>query len=391
MTEVFHVTSRLWKGAGLAKRAFLLSVSLPLAACSSMGDFDASKSLNPTNWFKGEKYEAKVIPDVPADDIYNQGLVRLQKKDYEAAGKKFADLEKQYPYSQWQKKGLLMSAYSQYQNGSYDDAIASAQRYYTLYPNAPDTPYAYYLAAMSNYNQIPDVSRDQERAQKAAVLFQQIAEKFPKSEYGEDAKYKLQVCRDQLAGKEMFVGRYYLNNHNYIAAVNRFREVLAKYQTTRHSEEALMRLTEAYLALGIVNEAQTAAAVLGHNFPDSQWYKDSYALLQDKGLQPQEEKGSWISNIFPKTWALGDHGNKPAEPEVKTAEAPPPPAITPVPTRTPARRGPVTLPTVAPPEMRGPAETSSAQPPAEENWFSRTFHKMWASNDGESKPAGQAN
>lgn len=193
-----------------------------------------------------------------------------------------------------------MTAFSQYQNSSYDDAIASAKRYIGLYPSSPDIAYAHYLEAMSYYNQIPEISRDQDRAAKAAALFTEIIEKYPKSEYVEDSRYKLQVARDQLAGKEMLVGRYYLNQRNYIAAINRFREVLAKYQTTRHAEEALMRLTEAYLALGIPNEAQTAAAILGHNYPDSIWYKDAYARLQSDGLEPHEDQGSWISKAFHK-------------------------------------------------------------------------------------------
>ncbi|SFK23504.1 outer membrane protein assembly factor BamD [Methylocapsa palsarum] len=274
--------------------AAVSALALQGAGCSSLD------SLNPMNLFSGDKYKPEVVPEVPADDIYNQGLARLQKKDYSSASKKFGELDKQYPYSQWQKKGLLMTTFSQYEAGSYDDAIASAQRYISLYPTSPDVPYATYLAAMSYYNQIPEISRDQERAAKAAVLFGQIIEKYPKSEYTEDSRYKLQVVRDQLAGKEMLVGRYYLNQRNFPAAINRFREVLAKYQTTRHAEEALMRLTEAYLALGIPNEAQTAAAVLGHNFPDSIWYKDAYALLQTDGLQPHEDQGSWISKSFHK-------------------------------------------------------------------------------------------
>jgi len=255
-------------------------------------------SLNPMNLFSGEKYKTEITPEVPAEDMYNQALAKLQSKDYEGAAKKFGEIDKQHPYSQWQRKALLMTIFSQYQNGSYDDAIASAKRYITLFPSSPDLPYAYYLEGMSNYNQIPDINRDQGRAAKAVELFTQLTEKFPKSEYAEDARYKLQVARDQLAGKEMDIGRYYLSLHNYAAAINRFRQVLFKYQTTRHAEEALMRLTEAYLALGIPNEAQTAAAVLGHNFPDSVWYKDAYALLQGGGLQPHEDQGSWISKAF---------------------------------------------------------------------------------------------
>lgn len=283
------------KASTRALRLAALAVLIgPVAACSS------NDSMNPFNLFGGEKYETKIVPDVPAEALYNQGLARLENKDYDGATKKFADLDKQYPYSQWQRKGLLMTTFSQYQSKAYDDAIASAQRYIGLYPTSPDVAYAYYLAGMSNYNQIPDISRDQGRAAKAAAFFTTIVEKYPKSEYAEDARYKLQVTRDQLAGKEMLVGRYYLEQHNYAAAINRFREVLAKYQTTRHAEEALMRLTEAYLALGITNEAQTAAAVLGHNFPDSVWYKDAHARLQSGGLEPHEDKESWISKAFRK-------------------------------------------------------------------------------------------
>jgi outer membrane protein assembly factor BamD len=283
------------KAATLALRLALTAPLLvSLAACSS------SDSFNPFNLFSGEKYETKIVPDVPAEDLYNQGLAKLDKKQYDGAAKKFGELEKQYPFSQWQRKGLLMTAFSQYESGSYDDAIAAAQRYIGLYPTSPDVAYAYYLAGMSNYKQIPDINRDQARAAKAATYFTQIVEKFPKSEYAEDARAKLEVARDQLAGKEMLVGRYYLEQHNFAAAINRFREVLGKYQTTRHAEEALLRLTEAYLALGISNEAQTAAAVLGHNFPDSVWYKDAYARLQKGGLEPQEDKESWISKAFRK-------------------------------------------------------------------------------------------
>jgi outer membrane protein assembly factor BamD len=275
-------------------------LALSAGGCAGVPSLDRIADMNPMSLFGGDKYETKIVPDVPADTLYNQGLARLHQRDYEAAGKKFADLEKQHPYSQWQPKALLMNTFSLYQDGKYDDAIGSAQRYIGLFPSTPDTPYVYYLEAMSYYNQIPDVAHDQDRAQKASIIFAQILEKFPKSEYAEDARYKLQVTRDQLAGKEMSVGRFYLSQHNYTAAVNRFHEVLAKYQNTRHAEEALERLTEAYLALGLTSEAQTAAAVLGHNYPDSPWYKDAYAHLQGGGLEPHEDEGSWISKAFKK-------------------------------------------------------------------------------------------
>ena len=299
MEMAFKKNQKPWRKA--SGRLLIHSVAVAVAMAVSLpASADWLDSLNPMNLFKGEKYEPKVVPDVPAENLYNQGLARLQNKDYAGAAKKFAELDKQYPYSQWQRKAILMTTFSQYQNGSYDDAIGTAKRYITLFPTSPDIPYVYYLEGMSYYNQIPDISRDQDRAAKAAEIFTQITEKYPKSEYAEDARYKLQVARDQLAGKEMQIGRYYLDRHDYAAAINRFREVLFKYQTTRHAEEALERLTEAYLALGIPTEAQTAAAVLGHNFPESSWYKDAYALLQGSGLQPHEDEGSWISKAFHK-------------------------------------------------------------------------------------------
>jgi outer membrane protein assembly factor BamD len=151
---------------------------------------------------------------------------------------------------------------------------------------------------MSYFNQIPDATRDQERTEQALRAMQELLDRYPKSEYVVDVREKMLVARDQLAGKEMNVGRFYLEKRNYAGAVNRFRDVITKYQTTRHVEEALMRLTEAYMALGITNEAQTAAAVLGHNFPDSPWYKDAYSLLESGGLQPREDRGSYISRLF---------------------------------------------------------------------------------------------
>ena len=291
------MTPRAFKRSALVPGTIALGL-LALSA-SNCAAFDLSNPFS--SIFGGEKYETKIIPDVPADTIYDQGLARLQSKDYEGAGKKFDDLGKQYPMSKnWMEKSLVMQTFSQYQGGKYDEAVGSANRFIGLYPNSPDAPYIYYLAGMSYYNQIPEVTRDQERSEKAVAVFTQLVQKFPKSEYVADAKYKIQVAKDQLAGREMTVGRWYLEKKNYTAAVNRFREVLSKYQSTRHTEEALYRLVEAYLRLGITNEAQTAAAVLGHNYPGSQWYQDAFALLKTGGFEPQEDNGSWISKTVRK-------------------------------------------------------------------------------------------
>lgn len=245
----------------------------------------------------GEKYKTEVVPDVPAETLYNQGLARLHSKDYEGAAKRFAEVDKTYPGSDWARKALLMTVFSNYEKPNYEDAVTAAQRYIGLYPTSPDTPYVYYLAGMSYYNQVPDAMRDQTSAEKALGIFSELVQKFPNSEYVADAKYKMGVARDQLAAKEMQVGRFYLTRKNYPAAINRFHDVLGKYQTTRHTEEALYRLTEAYMAMGVTNEAQTAAAILGHNYPDSQWYKDAHALLKTGGLEPHEYTDSWISKV----------------------------------------------------------------------------------------------
>jgi len=283
--------AKAFEGARAARHAMaLIACGVALAGC------DTLSSLNPFD--RSEKYKMEIVPEVPAEQIYNQGLARIQNKDFEGAAKKFSDLDKQYPYSEWSRKALIMTTYSNFEGAAYPEAVNNAKRYLQLHPASKDAAYAQYLLAMSYYNQIPDVTRDQEQTERAVVALQELIDRYPKSEYVRDARYKIQVTRDQLAAKEMEVGRYYLQRRNYTAAINRFRDVVAKYQNTRHVEEALMRLSEAYMALGIVGEAQTAAAVLGHNFPDSQWYKDSFVLLQSGGLAPREDTGSWISRAF---------------------------------------------------------------------------------------------
>lgn len=287
-------------GARIALRAILVAgAAVTLAGCDSLA------SLNPFD--SSEKYEMKVLPDVPAEKVYDDGLSRLKNGDHEGASKKFSQLSKNYPYSEWARRGLIMEAFASYEAQKWEDAITASKSYLSKYPNTKDAAYAQYLFAMSNYNQIPDVTRDQDRSEKALNAFQDLVQKYPASEYTSDARSRIQVTRDNLAGREMEVGRYYLERRNFPAAINRFREVVAKYQTTRHIEEALERLAECYMALGITQEAQTAAAVLGHNFPDSIWYKDAYALLKSGGLEPRENADSWLSRQFKgiKTLALG--------------------------------------------------------------------------------------
>ncbi len=272
-----------------ARVLLIAGAAAALASCSMFDDF---------NPFGTEKYKMVIEPDVPASKAYDQGLAQLANGAPADAAKKFTDLGEKFPDSDWARKGLLMTTYAQYQGGDFDSAEASAERYVKLYPKSQEAAYALYLEASSYYRQIPDISRDQERAAKALVAFQQVIKDYPNSEYVEDSKYKVQVTSDQLAGKEMSIGRFYLNRRNYTAAINRFRNVLTAYQNTRHSQEALYRLVEAYLGLSIGDEAQTAAAVLGHNFPDGEWYKDAYNLLKTGGLSPKENQQSWISKLY---------------------------------------------------------------------------------------------
>ena len=239
-----------------------------------------------------------LAPEVPADKLYNEGVGALNKGEYTDAAKKFEELDRQHPYSELSKRSMLLTAFAKYRKGDYEEAIQAAQRFVTLHPGSPDAAYAQYLIAQSYYNQVSDVTRDQAKTERALTALNEVVQRYPDSEYAPDAKKKLEVARDQLAGRDMEIGRYYLSRSNYVGAINRFKNVVTSYQTTRHVEEALYRLTEANLALGVVDEAQTAAAVLGHNYPDSPWYKDAFRLLKTGGFEPRENQGSWISRAL---------------------------------------------------------------------------------------------
>ena len=231
----------------------------------------------------------------PADVLYNQGLANLNAGRLDEAAKKFDAVDRQHPYSEFARKSLVMGAFANYRAGRYDEAINMTKRYIALYPTQPEAAYAYYITGLAYYRQIPDVTREQSTTRKSIAAFNEVVERFPDSEYAEDSKAKIRFGRDQLAGKEMQVGRYYLERKDYVAAIKRFRGVVEQYSNTRHVEEALARLVEAYYAMGVTNEAQAAAAVLGQNYPDSQWYKDSYRLLQSGGLEPRQSSTSWLS------------------------------------------------------------------------------------------------
>ena len=230
-----------------------------------------------------------------ADALYNQGLANLNAGRLTEASRKFDAVDRQHPYSEFARKSMVMGAFTNYRQGNYDEAINAAKRYVALYPASEDAAYAQYIVGLSYFRQIRNVTQDQKESRRAIEAMEEVENRWPDSEYVEDAKAKVRFARDQLAGKEMQIGRYYLERREFIAAAKRFRYVVENYSNTRHVEEALARLTETYYAMGLTSEAQTAAAVLGHNYPDSQWYKDSYALLQTGGLEPRENAGSWIS------------------------------------------------------------------------------------------------
>jgi outer membrane protein assembly factor BamD len=221
---------------------------------------------------------AYVARDV--NTLYSEAKSRLDRGRYEEAAIFFDEVERQHPYSVWARRAQLMSAFSYYMAQKYTDSISSAQRFLTIHPGNKDAPYANYLIAMSYYQQIEDVTRDQKITQQASDSFNELIRRYPASRYAADARLKLDLINDHLAGKEMEVGRFYQRQGNWLAASTRFREVVDKYQTTTHTPEALERLVESYLNLGLPEEAHKAAAVLGANYPGSKWYHRSYELIQ---------------------------------------------------------------------------------------------------------------
>ncbi len=229
----------------------------------------------------------------PVDQLYNQGMAELQREFYRDAARAFEEVERQHPYSVWATKAQLMAAYALYQGNRYDDAVVALERFISLHPSNPDIAYAYYLKALSYYEQISDVERDQKMTDLALATLKEIVARFPDSRYARDAKVKIDLTVDHLAGKEMEVGRYYLKRGNYLAAINRFKVVIDKFQTTTHVPEALHRLSEAYTAMGLADEARRVAAVLGHNFPGNDWYMDSYEMIEEKQVRPRKVEKAW--------------------------------------------------------------------------------------------------
>ncbi len=241
-----------------------------------------------------------VYVERPVEELYNQAMDKFIDNNYRGAASDFDEVDRQHPYSVWATKAQLMSAYSLYQSQKYDESIVALDRFIQLHPGNRDTAYAYYLKALCYYIQITDVGRDQKMTEQALKSLDEVLRRFPESKYARDARLKIDLTRDHLAGKEMTIGRYYERQGQYLAAINRFRRVVDNFQTTTHVPEALHRLTESYLALGIVDEARSSAAVLGHNYPGSEWYQDSYALLTGipAGTTDEGPPKSWITRVI---------------------------------------------------------------------------------------------
>lgn len=269
-----------------ARAAMLVLLAGQLSACA--GSLFGGGDSGPT------------VETKPPAELYKDAQASLDKGDYSKAAEKFEEVDRQHPYSNEARQSIIMAAYAYQKGGKLPEAVAAARRYLTLHPGTKEAALAQNIIASSYYERINDATRDQGDTKKALVELETLVNRYPDSRYAEEAKNRIRLARDVLAASEMNVGRWYQQKGQYLAAINRFRTVASEYQTTAHVEEALMRLTECYYALGIVNEAQTAAAVLGHNFPDSKWYKDAYALLASKGLEPREDTGSWLSRAWKK-------------------------------------------------------------------------------------------
>ena len=241
----------------------------------------------------------------PVETIYNEALVRLDRNNWDQAAAQFDEVQRQHPYSPWAQRAMLMSAYAHYRSRDYEKASSSAQEYISLHPGGDGAPYAYYLLAICQFDQIIDVGRDQARSDLALLALNEVTARFPESDYAREASLKPDMVMDQLAGKEMEVGRYYLLRGEHLAAINRFRTVVTEYQSTTHVPEALHRLVESYLSIGLIGQAQQTAAVLGHNYPGSNWYSDSYALMQGQGVElpaPPDAKAGF--NLFDRIGKL---------------------------------------------------------------------------------------
>jgi outer membrane protein assembly factor BamD len=293
-----QVSRRFSQGFAAALVGVLLSGCATSLMDGIWGDDSSASSAAATSASAVAPNTLAAQENVEVAKLYNEALSDLNGNSLKSALKQFSEVERQYPYSTYATQSILMQAYIGYRLGKWDDAINAANRYITLHPGGKDVGYAYYLVAICTYDQIANTKRDQSATQKAVASLEEVAQRFPGTPYAADAAAKVLVARDHLAGKEMEVGRYYYRQGAYLAGINRFKKVVTDYRNTSQTPEALYRLTEGYMALGVVSEAQTAAAVLGTNYPQSNWYKDAYQLVANDGKVPEANSQSWISKAF---------------------------------------------------------------------------------------------
>ena len=258
--------------------AFRPALILPLAAVLMLGGCQTIKSLWPWSTADDDEKGLKLEDESP-DLLYSNGIDALRKESYSTAVKHFEAIQQNYPYSPWATNAELMEGYTEYRRNNYTEAVAQLDRFIQLHPSSKDVAYAYYLRALCYYEQISDIARDQKGTEAAQTALQEVVNRFPDSAYARDARLKIDLCRDHLAGKEMFIGRYYEKQHLYAAAIGRYQRVVDDFQTTNHTPEALSRLTELYLKLGLVNEAKRTASVLAYNYPGNKWYQTSWNEL----------------------------------------------------------------------------------------------------------------
>ena len=271
-----------WQSLRRSPLIFLaaFAISLALAACSD------------------DEPKEDTTVDKPVNELYNKAMDQLAQRRYKESAKAFEEVEREHPYSIWATKAELMAAYSLYQENSYQDAINALNRFIQLHPGNRDIAYAYYLRALCYYEQVTDVGRDQSNGEQALSSLEELIRRYPETSFARDARHKIDLVRDQLAGKELMIGRFYETRGQYLAAINRFKVVVNKYQTTSQVPEALHRLVECYMALGIVDEARKTAAVLGYNYPRSQWYIDSYQLVENVRVDTDTGKAKPNSDSF---------------------------------------------------------------------------------------------
>ncbi|WP_377512979.1 outer membrane protein assembly factor BamD [Octadecabacter sp. R77987] len=265
-------------------RALLAAAALAMSLTAACGGLDTRTP--------------DALDSYSAEEIFQRGEYELERGQADDAAFYFSEIERLYPYSEWAKRALIMQAFAYHRDRDYPNSRAAAQRYIDFYPVDEDAAYAQYLLALSYYDQIDEVGRDQGLTFQALQALRVVIERYPDSEYARSSILKFDLAFDHLAAKEMEIGRYYLRRGHYAAAINRFRIVVEDFQTTSHTAEALHRLVESYLSLGLTDEAQTAGAILGHNYQSTEWYQDSYALLTGRGLDARDMGDNWLSAIY---------------------------------------------------------------------------------------------